>query len=209
MPIPRPYLVLLVAATTALTGCNGGTNTSAGSAGLASPASPTATAESPMDTASPAKPSKQDRNWLKKIHQGNLAEIQAGQLAKEKGSAEAVREFGALLVKDHDELDKQVVKTAKQLGVKLPKNSSGEQKRTLAALRDASRSDFDQEFLIAMRDAHEKAVAQTKTEIEKGSSPQVKQLAEQALPQLERHLEEIGKIPGGERPGDSPAPGNS
>ncbi|MFG1946816.1 DUF4142 domain-containing protein [Nonomuraea sp. NPDC048826] len=207
MPVSRPYLALLLAAATAVTGCNGGTSTSAG---LASPASPTATSPGTGE-ATPA-PSDQDRIWLREIHQGNLAEIQAGDLAEGKGTAPEVKQFGAMLVKDHTKLDQEVVRTAEQLDVKLPKAASSAQKEVLAELREASRADFDEEFVTAMRKAHEKAVAATKTEIEQGTSPQVKQLAEQALPALERHLDELEKIPGAGTPAPdsgTPAPGNS
>ncbi|MEV4839924.1 DUF4142 domain-containing protein [Nonomuraea sp. NPDC049486] len=206
MSVPRPYLALLLAAVTAVTGCNSGPSTSAG---LASPASPTAASPG---TASPVQPSDQDRIWLREIHQGNMAETQAGDLAQHKSTSEAVQRLGTMLVEDHTKLDQEVVKTAEQLGVSLPKNTSGEQKKVIAGLRDASRADFNQEFLIAMRKAHEKAVTATQAEIQSGTSPQVKQLAEKALPALEMHLDEIGKIPGGEAPAPdsgAPAPENS
>lgn len=208
MRFARSYIAMILVTVTAVSGCNGGSTTSAG---LASPTAPTATG---ADTSTPAAASEQDRIWLREIHQGNRTEIRAGRLGTRKGSDE-VKKIGEMLVKDHTELDKEVTQAAERLGVQLPKKITAEQKKAIAGLRDASRSGFDKAFLAAMRTAHEEAVKATRTEIEKGSSPDVKQLAEKALPRLERHLQEIAKVSGTPVPGsgsptagDSPAPGS-
>ncbi|MDA0636156.1 DUF4142 domain-containing protein [Nonomuraea sp. MCN248] len=208
MSVPRrSHLALLLAAAIVVTGCNGGGGST--SAGLASPA-PSTAASPGTGTAAPVQPSEQDRMWLREIHQGNMAETQAGQLAESKGDAEEVKAIGAMLVKDHTQFDVEVVRTAEQLGVKLPTSTSGEQKEIMTALRDASRAEFDEEFVTAMRVAHVQAIAATKKEIQNGTSPQVKQLAQKALPALEQHLAEIEKIPGAGTPApDSGAPESS
>jgi putative membrane protein len=173
------HLALLVAAvTTVAAGCGDARTT----AGLASPApSPTAATEL----------SDQDRTWMKKIHQGNMAETQAGQLAEGKGTAAEVKELGRLLVTDHTALDDKVAEAAMRLGVKLPTTTSDDQKAAAQALESASQADFDQEFLTAMRKEHAQAVADTKKEINKGSSAEVKAMAEEALPRLQHHLDAI------------------
>ncbi|WP_049573995.1 DUF4142 domain-containing protein [Nonomuraea sp. SBT364] len=177
------HLFLLVAAVAAASGCADART----SAGLESPApSPTATG-----TATAGELSDQDRIWMKKIHQGNLAEVQAGRLAADKATAAKVKEVGELLVEDHTALDEKLTDAAGKLGVKLPTTASGAQKKAAQALESASRADFDQEFLAAMRKEHSEAIAETQTEIKKGSSSGVKAMAEDALPQLQHHLDMI------------------
>jgi len=61
-----------------------------------------------------------DELVLRQIHQTNLKEIQAGQLAQRNGSSAKVKEFGARLVRDHQAADKKVVALAKQFGIALP-----------------------------------------------------------------------------------------
>ncbi|MEV4223108.1 DUF4142 domain-containing protein [Nonomuraea sp. NPDC049725] len=179
-------LALLVAAGAAAAAVSGCADART-SAGLQSPApSPTATG-----TASPGALSDQDRIWMKKIHQGNLAEIQAGELAADKATGAKVKEVGELLVKDHTALDEQLTAAAGKLGVKLPSSATSAQKKVIQALESAAKADFDEEFLAAMRAEHRKAVAETQVELKKGSSPEVKAMAEDALPKLQHHLDMI------------------
>ncbi len=191
MTIQRSYLAplaLAAAALTAVAGCGGATT----GAGLA-PASP---APQTPGTGQ-AVPSDQDRIWMKKIHQGNMAETGAGGMAERKGTAAAVKELGAMLIKDHTALDTKVTQAATRLGVELPTSPSAEQQKARKTLEDSSREDFDQAFLSAMRKEHRTAIAETQTEIKRGRSPEVKALAESALPALQRHLDEIKKAMGG------------
>jgi putative membrane protein len=42
-----------------------------------------------------------DTTFVRKAAEGGMAEVKLGQLAKEKGSNKAVKEFGDRMVKDH------------------------------------------------------------------------------------------------------------
>ncbi|MCA2183806.1 DUF4142 domain-containing protein [Nonomuraea cavernae] len=183
----RSYLGLLAAAlaVTASAGC-GGSVTTAGT-GLAA-SSPTAT--------SAVQPSDRDKTWLRKTHRGNLAEIGAGRLAEQKGTSQQVKSIGEMLVKDHGELDKQVVELAGKLGVKLPEGMSEDQRAQAKKLANASSAQFDREFVTQMTAAHKVAIAATKQEIDRGSSPEVVALAKSALPALEDHLSLLEKAAG-------------
>jgi putative membrane protein len=60
--------------------------------------------ESPVARA--AGVSRTDRAWIDEIHQADVAEIQAGQLAESNGSNSTIRHAGAVLVQDHQAFDK-------------------------------------------------------------------------------------------------------
>ena len=47
-------------------------------------------------------------------------EVKLGQLAEHNGSASAVKEFGARMVKDHTRLNAELSATAKSVGLKVP-----------------------------------------------------------------------------------------
>lgn len=169
-------------------------------------------AGAPTDTAALApptgsQPSEQDRAWMRAIHEGNLAEMQAGQLAQGKGGTAQIRAVGKMLVVDHTELDTKVTRTATKLGIQLPGSPNAEQRAQVLRLQDATGMDFDQEFLGSMTTSHKRAVAATKAELANGSSPQVLALAKAALPALERHLSALEEASAaGSSPGGSPAP---
>lgn len=130
----------------------------------------------------------QDNGWLTAAHQDNLAEIQSGNLAAEKGHTDAVRSAGRMLSKDHAQLDAKLRPVAQQLGVELPAEPNAEQKQEAKTFKALSGTQFDQTWTHGEADGHVKAIELTEREIQHGSSPQVKQLAQSALPVLKKHL---------------------
>lgn len=132
--------------------------------------------------------SSQDRSWLIAAHQDNLAEIKSGDLAAGKGHDADVRAAARTLTRDHGNLDAKLRPVAKQLGVKLPAQPNAEQRDEMRKFESASGVDFDRTWTHDEADAHVKAIELTVRETQHGSLPQVKQLAQSALPVLKKHL---------------------
>jgi putative membrane protein len=178
MTIQRSYLTPLAFAVAVLTaGC-----------GEATTGARMATASPQASVAAQVPPSDQDRIWMKKIHRDYLAEARAGGLAERKGATAAVKELGAKLVSAHTELDAELTQAAARLGVELPSELSGQQKKAGKALEKASGEDFDRAFLAMIRKQHATAIGETRAELKKGSSPEVKAMAKSALQVLRHHL---------------------
>jgi len=95
-----------------------------------------------------------DMALLNGVRLAGLWEIPAGQLAREKGSQERVREVGAEIAKQHIELDLLTVEAANQLGVELPVEPTGIQLKWIDELRFASGARFDRIFVDRLRAAH-------------------------------------------------------
>jgi putative membrane protein len=135
--------------------------------------------------------SSQDRSWLIAAHQGNLAEISSGNLAAEKGHTAAVRKAGRMLTRDHAKLDSKLRPVAQELGVSLPTTPNAEQQQEAKEFMSLSGTQFDQTWTHTEADGHVKTVELTEREIQTGSVPQVKQLAQSALPVLKKHLDTL------------------
>lgn len=140
---------------------------------------------------------EQDRTFLRKAHQGNLAEIQAGQAAQDMGASQAVRELGAKLISDHTKMDDDVSRVAKQVGVDLPDKPSADQRRQLGEVAGMSGEAFDRAWLTTQIAGHRQSLANGAKELRKGSSPEVKQLATDAKPIVQTHLDLLLKAKGG------------
>lgn len=138
--------------------------------------------------AAPPKTSSQDRSWLVAAHQNNLAEIQSGNLAAQSGHSQAVRSAGQMLASDHRSLDAKLKPVARQLGVKLPDHPNMQQRNEMKTFKSLSGMQFDKTWAHDEADGHVKAIEMTESEIHNGSVPQVKQLAQAALPVLKKHL---------------------
>lgn len=78
---------------------------------------------------------KDSQKFIKAAIQGDIAEVDVGKLAQEKGQSDAVKQYGAMLVKDHGEHKSKAEQVAGQLGVEPPTGSSLMQKATYAKLK--------------------------------------------------------------------------
>ena len=134
-----------------------------------------------------------DRGWLTAAHEANLAEIQAGELAKKKGGTAAVRAAGGVLVTDHVASDAQVTRVAKSLKLTLPSSAAPADAAAASRLGDETGAQFDHDFVSTMMTGHQKLIARTRTEISQGSTPQIKSLAQSTLPVLRKHLAMLRK----------------
>ncbi|HEX7369413.1 MAG TPA: DUF4142 domain-containing protein [Rhodanobacteraceae bacterium] len=139
--------------------------------------------------AAPAQVSHQDKTWLKAANQVNLEEMQSGALAQQKGNTDSVRSTGQTLASDHQNLDAQLKPVAQQLGVSLPTEPTSKARRQMKKLQGKQGAAFDTAYVQDEIKGHKQAIAKTKKEIDHGSSMQVKQLAQQCLPVLEKHLQ--------------------
>ncbi|WP_433529258.1 DUF4142 domain-containing protein [Micromonospora sp. CA-263727] len=177
-----------------------------------------------------AQPSEQDTQYLQAMHQVNLYEIAAGELAQKKGQNQQVKDLAQQFVTDHTELDNEVKNLAKQLNVHLPNEATTDQRAALDQLNNASGEEFDRLWVTQGLTGHLQAIQATQTEISQGSETQVVQLAQTALPMLQAHYDALVQLaeelgipvpqtsasgtpgPGGTIPapgGGTPAPGGT
>jgi putative membrane protein len=151
--------------------------------------------------AAAAQANQQDQTFLRKAHQSNLAEIQAGRLAQRKAASASVRDMGARLVRDHTRLDSRLRPVADQLGVNLPDRPNAMQRQVAAQLAARSGAAFDRAWVAAMLVGHRQALADGQAELRSGSSDRVRSLARSAAPVIQGHLTMLqriaGEVPGG------------
>ncbi len=132
---------------------------------------------------------KAGEKFIEKAIQGNLAEMQMGKLAQEKGGTDAVRSFGQMLVTDHSSANEKATAMAQQLGVAPPTEPSSKQKDTYDKLSKLSGKTFDREFAKMMVEDHRKDVKEFEEEAGKKGDPAA-QYASETLPVLQKHLKE-------------------
>ncbi|PZF99357.1 DUF4142 domain-containing protein [Micromonospora deserti] len=137
------------------------------------------------------QPSQQDTQYLQAIHQVNLFEITAGELAQQKGQNQGVKDLGEMFRTDHTQLDQTVQQTASQLGVELPSEPTADQQSVIDQLNSASGEEFDRLWVTSQLAGHVQAIQATQTEISQGSEQSVVQLAQTALPTLQAHYDEL------------------
>ncbi|GEK23438.1 DUF4142 domain-containing protein [Cellulomonas xylanilytica] len=138
-----------------------------------------------------AAPSAQDQSWMAAAHQGNLAEIAAGQAAVAQASTDTVRQFGQMLIDDHTALDANLTAAANQLGVTLPGSPTPEQQAELASVTAKTGAAFDTAWITVQIPAHRATLAASQAEVANGTDQTVKDLAAASTPVVEHHLHEL------------------
>ena len=130
--------------------------------------------------------------FMTRAMQTNLAEVQMGKLAQEKGSTQQVKSFGQMLTKDHQANQQKANQIAKQTGVTPPTSPSAVQKSDYDRLSKLSGAAFDRQFAAMMMDGHRNAINEFRREARMKDA--VGEYAKQTLPTLEKHLREAERL---------------
>jgi putative membrane protein len=146
-----------------------------------------------------------DEDFAKDVAQGGLAEVKFGQLAADKGSSDAVKNFGKRMVEDHSKANDQLKEIASRENWKLPTELNKKNQRTYDRLSQLSGDAFDRAYARDMVRDHQSDIATFKLEANDGQNGAIKNFASQTLPTLEDHLkmaremeQTVGKTTGGQ-----------
>ena len=135
-----------------------------------------------------------DQDFFKHAAEGGIAEVEAGTLAQSKGSSQAVKDFGAMMVKDHTAANEKLKSVATTENVDLPSSSGAMHMASKGKLEVLSGETFDKAYIKNQVKAHEQTVSLFKKEIASGSDTQAKAFAKETLPTVQAHLKKIREI---------------
>jgi putative membrane protein len=135
-----------------------------------------------------------DASFYKNAAEGGISEVDAGNLATTKGNSQAVKDFGAMMVKDHSAANDKLKALAATKGVDLPSSASVMQTGTKAKLDVLSGDTFDKSYIKSQVKAHRETIALFKKEIDSGQDADAKAFATSTLPTLRAHMKAIDKV---------------
>jgi putative membrane protein len=138
--------------------------------------------------------SSPDSTFYKNAAEGGISEVELGNLAQKKSNNESVKDFGAMMVKDHTAANDKLKDVAASKNISLPTSASMGQMATKAKLEVLSGDTFDQSYIRGMIKDHEEAIAMFKKEAASGQDPDAKAFAVATLPTLRVHLKKIKSI---------------
>ncbi|MGA7488700.1 MAG: DUF4142 domain-containing protein [Xanthobacteraceae bacterium] len=137
---------------------------------------------------------KASQKFLKEAIEGNLAEVQMGQLAQKQADSDGVRSFGQMLEKDHSDANQKAVAAAKSMDVTAPTEPNAKQKATYDRMSKLSGAKFDHEFVRHMIVDHKKDIKAYETEAKKKDA--AGNYASETLPTLRKHLDTAQSLAG-------------
>jgi putative membrane protein len=145
-------------------------------------------------TEAATNPSSADQKFAKTAMEGGLAEVQLGQLAQQKASADDVKQFGQKMVDDHTRLNDQMKELAPALGVTPPTQLSAKHQALQTKLQGMSGDQFDKAYLKAMVSDHKKDSAEFKKEASTTQNAQLKTVAQQGSTVIDGHLQMVEQL---------------
>jgi len=131
---------------------------------------------------------EKDYRFVTEASQGGMFEVQTGELARQKGGMQAVRDFGERMVTDHGKANEQLKEIATRKGAVLESSMAHKQQSQLEDLRKTTGKDFDQAYVKDMVKDHRKDVKEFQNAAKDLSDPELRAFAQNTLPVLERHL---------------------
>jgi putative membrane protein len=135
-----------------------------------------------------------DASFYKHAAEGGLFEVQAGQIAQNKGNSQQVKDFGAMMVKDHSAANDKLQQVASSKSITLPTSPSVGQMAAKTKLDVLSGDTFDKSYVKGQMKAHQDTIALFRKEINSGQDPDAKAFATAVLPTVRSHLKAIKAI---------------
>ena len=138
--------------------------------------------------------SSPDSAFYKHAAEGGLAEVALGSLAQQKSSNQSVKDFGAMMVKDHSAANDKLKAVAASKNISLPTSPSVGQMAIKTKLEVLSGETFDKSYVKGMIKDHQEDIAMFKKEAASGQDPDAKAYAIATLPTLRAHLKKIQAV---------------
>jgi len=129
-----------------------------------------------------------DTTFAQKAAEGNMAEVQLGNLAQQRAENPSVKAFGKRMVEDHTRLNQELQSVASRSGVNLPPTPSTKDQEEYNRLSKLNGADFDHAYIQAMIAAHRADLKEFRRESDQGTDPEMKDFATKSIPTLEEHL---------------------
>jgi putative membrane protein len=130
--------------------------------------------------------------FMVKIADAGLTEVQLGQMAQEKAKNKSVKDFGAMMVKDHSAANDELKGIATRKNVTLPAVPGEAHQKEITDLTQSTK--FDKEYIDAMVKGHKDVVDELEKASKDVTDGDVKVFIDKTLPVVRAHLDEVKKI---------------
>ena len=121
----------------------------------------------------------------------DMYEIQAGQIAQQKGQSADVKAFGKTMVTDHTALSNAMKSLIIAAGKSAPTGLDERRKGLIDNLNAAAPADFDKVYLDQQVAAHNEALTLMQGYADRGDDAGLKAGAAKALPKIQAHLDHV------------------
>jgi putative membrane protein len=132
--------------------------------------------------------------FMTKAASGGMMEVQLGQLAQQQAQNQRVKDFGAMMVRDHGKANDELKTLATGKNVTLSDSLMPEHKHHVTGLQNKKGAAFDKAYMSMMVQDHQKDVQDYEKASNTLSDGEVKAFATRTLPVLRAHLDSATAI---------------
>src|SRR5579872_6417127 len=173
--------------------CGSGGQSSTQAAEDSNKAKMDSTHDSAMTRTIPPTVSKADQDFAVNTANANMTEIQAGQMAEQKGGDKSVKDYGKMMVRDHTEAGEKLKAIADSKNITLPAAINSDMQKSLDDLQAKSGKDVDKSYIKRRVSDHKKVISAFEDESKNGSDADIRGFADSTLHTLRHHLDEAQK----------------
>lgn len=131
-----------------------------------------------------------DRQFIIDAAQGGMAEVSLGQMATQRATSNAVKQYGQRMVREHTQANKELMGLASQKGVTPPKDMGAKYKAAMDRLSQLPKTSFDQAYMNeAGINGHLESQAVYQRQAQLGQDQDLKAFAAKTLPIVVNHLQ--------------------
>lgn len=135
-----------------------------------------------------------DKSFVDEAANGGLMEVELGRYAEQNASNARVKNFGAMMVRDHSKANDELKSIAASKNITVPAMMDEGHMKKVNDLKNKSGADFDREYMKEMVDDHDRDVEKFRSQAENGNDPDIKSFAAKTLPVLVAHQDSAKTI---------------
>ena len=138
--------------------------------------------------------SEEDSKFAVEAASGGMTEVQLGELAQQKASSQKVKDFGAMMVRDHSKMNDELKQLAASKNITLPPAPGEDHMDHIKKLSEKSGKEFDKDYMKMMVDDHKDDIDKFEKCSKDAKDPELQALATKSLPILREHYDAAKKI---------------
>jgi putative membrane protein len=129
-----------------------------------------------------------DESFYRSVAEAGNGEVELGNLAQQKSNNEKVKDFGAMMVKDHTAANDKLKALAASKNISLPTGVGAANMATKGKLELLKGESFDKAYIKGQVKDHVDTVRLLRKEMDSGQDADAKAFAKSVLPTVESHL---------------------
>jgi putative membrane protein len=129
-------------------------------------------------------------DFLARASEWNSVQKELATFASKNATAQEVKDLGTRLASSHTGMEKDFLKSAKELKISIPNAPNKEDRDQIAAIEKLKGNDFDRKFVAFVIESHEKALKQIEDQGKGSKNEALKACCDVTAKVLRQHVDD-------------------